>query len=135
MLSLLSLLAAILFGSMLFFFALIAPSVTKFWGAENAGRYVDDLFPRFYLWGAGFSAVACAAAAYQRSYTAILFLIVFGGYLYARQRLNPKISRARETWLASDSPQDKSVFAKLHKKSILVSVIQIVLLGILIVVG
>jgi hypothetical protein len=58
--------------------------------------------------------------------------IVLCGFVYSRQWLMPKINRAREKWLASDGHQDKAAFSKLHKQSVLVNVIQIVLLGILI---
>lgn len=135
MLSLLSLISTLLFGCMLFFAALVAPSVHKLLDAENAGRYLNDLFPRFYLWGIVLASVGTLAALYNRSLAGILLGIVLGGYLYSRQFLNPKIVRAREIWLASDSPQDQAEFDKLHKQSVLVSSIQIVLLGILIFAG
>ena len=131
----LSLISALLFGTMLFFAALVAPSVHKLLDAENAGRYLNDLFPRFYLWGITLSGIGTVVAAYNRSPAFMLIGIVLCGYLYSRQILNPKITRAREQWLASDTPQDKARFDKLHKQSVLVNSIQIVLLGILVFVG
>ena len=131
----LSLISALLFGTMLFFAALVAPSVHKLLDAENAGRYLNDLFPRFYLWGITLSGIGTVVAAYNRSPAFMLIGIVLCGYLYSRQILNPKITRAREQWLASDTPHDKARFDKLHKQSVLVNSIQIVLLGILVFVG
>ena len=131
----LSLISTLLFGSMLFFAALVAPSVHKLLDAENAGRYLNDLFPRFYLWGITLSGVGVLVALYNRSPAFVLMGFVLCGYLYSRQMLNPKITRARELWLAGDSPQDKAQFNKLYKQSVLVNSIQIVLLGILIFVG
>ncbi len=131
----LSLISALLFGSMVFFAVLVAPSVHKLLDAENAGRYLNDLFPRFYLWGITLSGIGMLVALYNRSPAFMLMGLVLCGYLYARQILNPKITGARERWLASDSPQDKAQFDKLHKQSVLVNSIQIVLLGILIFVG
>ena len=135
MISPLSLISALLFGSMLFFAVLVAPSVHKLLDAENAGRYLSDLFPRFYLWSIALSAIGMLVALYERTPAAMLMAIVLCGYLYSRQILNPGITRAREVWLASDSPQDKARFDKLHKQSVLINSIQIVLLGILIFVG
>lgn len=131
----LSLIAALLFGSMLFFVALVAPSVPKLLDAENAGRYLNDLFPRFYLWSIALSSIGIIVALYQRSAAVILMGIVLCGYIYARQFLNPKITLAREVWLSSDSPQDKSEFDKFHQHSVLVNTIQIMLLGVLLFVG
>jgi len=133
--SLLSLIAALLLGSMLFFAAMVAPSVRKLLDAENAGKYLSDLFPRFYLWGIALSAAGVIAAFYARTPAAILAVIVLGGYLYSRQWLVPRLMRARETWLAGDSPQHKAQFDKLHKQSVLINCIQIMLLCVLIVTG
>ena len=135
MTSMLPLISALLLGSMVLFAALVAPSVHKLLDAENAGRYLSDLFPRFYLWGIALAGAGTLAALYNRSPTFMLIGIVLCGYLYSRQFLTPKILRARETWLASDSPQDKAQFDKLHKQSVLVNSIQIVLLSILVFAG
>ena len=135
MISPLSLISALLLGSMIFFAVLVAPSVHKLLDAENAGRYLSDLFPRFYLWGIALSLAGTLVALYNRSPAFLLIGIVLCGYVYSRQWLVPKIIRARETWLANDSPQNKAKFDKLHKQSVLANTIQIVLLAILIFVG
>ena len=135
MLNLVSLFSALLLGSMIFFATLVAPSVHKLLDAENAVRYLRDLFPRFYLWGIALSGAGTVVAVYNRSATFMLTGIVLCGFIYSRQWLTPKINKAREMWLSSDSPQDKAAFNRLHKQSVLVNVIQIVLLSILIFVG
>lgn len=135
MTNLLSFISTVLLGSTVFFAVLVAPSVGKLLDAENAGRYLADLFPRFYLWGGGWSCAGLLVALYHRSPTFMLMIIVLGGYIYARQLLNPKLVSAREIWLASDSPQDKALFDQLYKQGMLVNAIQIVLLAILIFVG
>ncbi|MGR3913936.1 MAG: DUF4149 domain-containing protein [Gammaproteobacteria bacterium] len=136
MLSPLSLLSAMLLGSMLFFALMVAPSVRKLLDAENAWHYLGDLFPRFYLWGIAVSGAGCLLAAYQRNPAALLvFSAVLCGYLYSRQLLGRKLSRAGEIWHAGGSAQDKAQFEKLHNRSVLVNVTQIVLLGILIFMG
>jgi hypothetical protein len=129
------LLAALLLGSMLFFAALVAPSVHKLLDAENASRYLNDLFPRFYLWGIGLSGLGTAIAVFNKSATFMLTGIVMLGFVYARQYLNPKIDRAGEKWHSSDVPQDKAVFDKLYKQSVLLNTIQIVLLTVIIFAG
>jgi len=136
MLSPLSLLSALLLGSMLFFALMVAPSVHKLLDAENAWRYLGDLFPRFYLWSIGVSIAGSLLAAYLRNPAALLiFLMVLCGYLYSRQILGPKLSRAGETWHAGGSAQDKMQFNKLHQRSVLLNTAQIMLLGVLIFVG
>ena len=42
------------------------------------------------------------------------------------------ISDAKDQWLASDSPQDKSRYKSLHKRSVLINATQILILVIIV---
>lgn len=130
--NLLSFISTLLLGSMLFFTVLGVTPARNLLDGENAGNYFSDLFPRFYLWGITMSGVGMLIALYNRSLAFMLIAIVFGGYVYARLLLYPKIARAWEVWHANDTPQDKAVFDTLYRQHLLVNAIQIVVLGILI---
>jgi len=128
MLSLVALSASVLFGSMLFFAAVVAPTVFRFLDDEAAGKFIHRLFPRFYLWGIVISSLAVLFALAARSAGAIMLLIVLLGFIYSRQVLMPKINTAKDEWLASDDVQDKSRFQSLHKRSVIINITQMILL-------
>ncbi len=132
MLSLATLCSSILLGSMLFFAIVVAPSIFKSLEDDEALKFTRHVFPRYYLWGIGISALSTLLAVSARSYACILLSIVFLGFLYGRQILLPKISKAKDQWLASDSVQDKTRYKSLHKRSVIINATQIILLVIIV---
>ncbi len=133
MLGLTTLLCAILLGSMVFFVGIVVRSIHKVLDGGKALTLARRLFPQYYLWGLGLSALATGFSIAAGTYHFILLIVVFVGFLYSRQILLPKISLAKDNWLTSESPQDKAYFKKLHKRSVMISTTQILLLIIVVV--
>ena len=129
----LDLVVALLLGSMIFFAAVIAPSVFKLLEAEQAGIFLRGLFPRFYLWGAVMSVLALLLSLWTSPANILLVAIVLLGFVYSRQFLTKRINAARDRWLASDAANDKIAFDRLHKQSVMINLIQMFLLLVIIV--
>lgn len=119
-------LLGVLIGSMLFFAAVVAPTVFRALPAEHAGPFLRRLFPRYYAWGAGVAALAtllAVAAGAAPAVTALCALIALG-FVFARQVLVPRINRARDAELAGDAPAGRR-FARLHRLSVLLNAAQL----------
>ena len=58
----------------------------------------------------------------------LLFLLIAAGFIYSRQVLNPGITQAKDRWLETKHGNDEIVYKSLHKRSVLINVIQMVLL-------
>ena len=128
MLGLTILLCSILLGSMVFLVGIALPSINKVLDDSKALSLTRHLFPRYCAWGLALSLLATLISIAAGSYHYILLIVVFAGFLYSRQILLPKMSSAKDSWLASESPQDKAYFKKLHKRSVIITTTQIILL-------
>jgi len=128
MLGLTILLCSILLGSMVFLVGIVIPSIHKVLDGGKALALTRNLFPRYCTWGLALSLLATLSSIVDGTYHYILLIVVFLGFLYSRQILLPKISSAKDKWLTSDSPQDKAHFKKLHKRSIIITSTQVILL-------
>ena len=133
MLGLTILLCSILLGSMVFLVGIVIPSIHKVLDSGKALALTRHLFPRYCVWGLALSLLATLISIAAGSYHYILLIIVFIGFLYSRQILLPKISSAKDNWLMSESPQDKAHFKKLHKRSVMITATQVVLLIVILV--
>ena len=133
MLGLATFFSSILLGSMLFFAGIVAPSIFKSLDDDEALKFTRYVFPKYYLWGIALSALATALALAAGSYTCILLSIIFLGFVYGRQILMPKMTSAKDQWLASDTAQDKSRYKSLHKRSVIINATQMALLLIIVV--
>ena len=127
-LSLTTIFAAVLLGSMVFFSFVATPAIHRNLAEDAALAFNRKLFPRYYLWGLTVSVIA-ALAMLARSYTSILLLVVLTGFAYSRQVLLPQVVAAKDRWLASDTPQDKALYRVLHQRSMLINITQMVLLA------
>jgi hypothetical protein len=128
MLSLTTLFASILLGSMVFFSGIVAPSIFRSMDDEKALIYTRYLFPKYYLWCIAVSALALLFSLIGKSYLAIPLSIILLGFGYGRQILLPKISAAKDQWLSSESPQDKAKYKSLHKRSVIINGFQMIFL-------
>jgi Domain of unknown function (DUF4149) len=126
-------------GSILFFSFAVAPIIFRVLGEESGGRFVRALFPRYYQWGAISGAIALPAyvagplcfpeyrgiAVGLQSAALLVCTLVM---LYCGNSLVPQINRARD-----DGPTGHSRFVRLHRRSVwlnmLVMVLGIVLLA------
>jgi hypothetical protein len=98
---LLSWLLGALVGSMLFFAAIVTPTVFR--ALPAAGTFLRRLFSLYYLWGLALS-VTCTIAAFLAANiaAAIICALVATMFVYARLVLLPLINRARDRKLDDD---------------------------------
>ena len=116
-----------LFGSMLFFALVTAPTIFKALPEDQAGRFLRALFPRYYTWGMAVSFLAAVACAFLDRSDLILMALVFVLFLLARQILMPKINSSRDAALAGDKQAAKR-FLRLHGLSVLINLVQMIIL-------
>jgi hypothetical protein len=119
------LMSAVLVGSMIFFAAVVAPTVFRVLPAEAAGKFLRALFPRYYLWGIIVSTLGSIAALWVGWLHFVLLALVLILFLYARQILMPKINASRDAELAGDIAA-KSHFQRLHRLSVIINGVQII---------
>ncbi len=116
---------ALLFGSMMFFSAVMAPLIFVKLGGEAAGRFIRQVFPWYYLVVIVLAAVGAAALAVPRPVDAAVLGAVAAVGVAARQVLMPMINRARDAMLAGDAAS-KTRFSRLHRLSVWINAAQIV---------
>ena len=117
--------AAGVFGSMLFFSAIVAPLVFIRLEAATAGRFIRGLFPWYYLFVLMLAAIAAAATVADDPLVASIMAAIAIGALIARQVLMPQINRDRDKALAGDDGADRR-FARLHRLSVWINAAQII---------
>ena len=109
--------AAVLFGSMLFFSAIVAPVAFVSLDAPNAGLFVRRLFPWYYLAICVLAFGAALVLAAARPLEAAVMAAVAAGGMIARQVLMPRINRYRDRSLAGDDQAGRR-FDILHRASV-----------------
>lgn len=120
------LLSAILFGSLIFFAAVLAPTIFMTLDQPNARKLIRAIFPKLYMWGFVISLFVSILNLYQVSFiTLIAFLISFG-FIFSRQILMPKINEASD--LSGNKTDENKRFKKLHSLSVLIFVLQLILI-------
>jgi len=122
---------ATLFGGMVFFPSIVAPVVFRALDEAGARTFLRTLFPRYYAFIIGLSAVAtCTLCGTMRWPEAGWMAAVALSTLWVRQVLMPKINDARDASLSGDA-EAKTRFDKGHKLSVRINMIQMV--GVLVV--
>ena len=119
-------------GAMLFFAIGVAPTVFQALPAEQAGLFLRKLFPRYYLGliiGSTTGGLLWLSAQPLASGVCLLIAV---STLWIRQWLVPRINALRDKELAGDASAGAE-FARLHRLSVAINMLQLVaLLGILI---
>ncbi|MCY4149247.1 MAG: DUF4149 domain-containing protein [Gammaproteobacteria bacterium] len=128
LLDLIIFLSSLLFGSMVFFSAMVMPAVFRSLDKQPAQLLAHRLFPLYYIWCIVLSALLTIIAAFQFHALMVLMLLILAGFVYARQYLLKKYSQAKAKWLETDSPQDKSRYKSLHRQSVIINVFQMIAL-------
>ena len=117
----------LLLGSMLFFAAVVAPSVFRFVPEREAGIFLRGLFPRYYLWGIVLSLCMTALATFISPAVLVSSLVVLVLFVIARQVLMPAINQARDlAKQGTAGAQEK--FTSLHRLSVIINLTQMLLL-------
>ena len=129
----LNFLLAVLIGSMIFFMAVVSPSVFATLSTNASSKLLRTIFPRMFLFGfiiAILSLVLCYIS--SNILNSILLIIVAMSFIINRNYLTPKINDFREKELDGDKKASSS-FKYMHLLSVLLFVMNfIILIGILI---
>ncbi len=127
-------------GAILFFSFGVAPIIFRVLGAESAAKFVRALFPRYYAWGVVSTAIAlpaliCGPLTYPElrganvGVQAALIVVCLGIMLYCGNSLTPAINNARDA-----GPSEAARFDQLHKRSVRLNAVAL-LLGLILIVG
>jgi Ca2+/Na+ antiporter len=107
-------------GAMIFFAAVVAPTVFGTLSPQLAGQMIRRVFPRYYLFGLVCLSVATLASLYTSAATpwvTVVCMGMLGMTWYARQVLLPQVNEAREATLARNEMHSPE-FDRLHKRSV-----------------
>ena len=119
------LIVAFVFGAMLFFAAVVTPTLFRRLGREAAGETLRPLFPVYYMVLGCASALAAILYSVDVSFASLnanLLAAVAAGFFLARFVLLPRISAARPP-PGSTSPE----FKRLHRLSVVINLVQFLL--------
>ena len=129
----LNFLLAVLIGSMIFFMAVVSPSVFATLSTNASSKLLRTIFPRMFLFGfiiAILSLVLCYISG--NILNSILLIIVAMSFIINRNYLTPKINDFRDKELEGDKKASSS-FKYMHLLSVLLFVLNfIILIGIVI---
>ena len=125
-------LVAATLGAMLFFAVGIAPTVFQALPIEQAGIFLRRLFPRYYLALIIGSALAGALWLQSAPWAGGTCLVIALSTLWVRQSLVPRINALRDAELDGDKVAGVQ-FARLHRLSVVINMIQLAALLLLLV--
>ena len=129
----LNFLLAVLIGSMIFFMAVVSPSVFATLSTNASSKLLRTIFPRMFLFGfiiAILSLVLCYISG--NILNSILLITVAMSFIINRNYLTPKINDFRDKELEGDKKASSS-FKYMHLLSVLLFVLNfIILIGIVI---
>ena len=129
----LNFLLAVLIGSMIFFMAVVSPSVFATLSTNASSKLLRTIFPRMFLFLfiiAILSLVLCYIS--SNILNSILLIIVAMSFIINRNYLTPKINDFRDKELEGDKKASSS-FKYMHLLSVLLFVLNfIILIGIVI---
>jgi hypothetical protein len=117
---------ALLLGGMVFFAAICAPVTFTALDAPNAAKHTRAIFPRYYLFVGGLSALGAIALALPRPAEALMMASIAAVAVGLRQVLMPKMNPWRDAELAGDAAAGQR-FAAAHRFSVLVNMLQMAL--------
>ena len=117
----------IILGFMLFFPIVVAPTVFTILNEKQSSLFLRSFFPKYYLFGIILCMVAISFTfILEETLTLIFFLVMIFGFIYSRQILTPAINKARDDEIKGNK-QSKNKFEKLHRISVIINIIQILL--------
>ena len=114
-------------GFMLFFPIVVAPTVFTILNEKQSSLFLRSFFPKYYLFGIILCMVAISFTfILEETLTLIFFLVMISGFIYSRQILTPAINKARDDEIKGNK-KSKIKFEKLHRISVIINIIQILL--------
>ena len=124
---------AILLGSMIFFMAVVSPSVFATLSSNASSKFLRTIFPRMFLFGFIIAVLSLIFSFISGNIlNSILLIIVAISFIINRNYLTPKINDFRDKDLEGDQ-KASSGFKYMHLLSVLLFILNfIILLGIII---
>lgn len=117
----------IILGFMLFFPIVVAPTVFTILNEKQSSLFLRSFFPKYYLFGIILCMIAISFTfILKETLTLTFFLVMISGFIYSRQILTPAINKARDDEIKGNK-QSKNKFEKLHRISVIINIIQILL--------
>ena len=129
----LNFLLTILIGSMIFFMAVVSPSVFATLSNNASSKFLRTIFPRMFLFGFIITILSLVLSyILSNILNTILLLIVAISFIINRNYLTPKINDFRDKELEGDKKASSS-FKYMHLLSVLLFILNfIILVGIII---
>ena len=124
----LNFLLTVLIGSMIFFMAVVSPSVFATLSTNASSKLLRTMFPRMFLFGfimAILSLVLCYIS--SNILNSILLIIVAMSFIINRNYLTPKINDFRDKELEGDE-KASSNFKYMHLLSVLLFILNFIIL-------
>ncbi len=115
-----------LFGSMLFFSIIIAPTVFQSLDTINSRIFIRNLFPKLYMWGIIISLINCLLLINVSLIGLKIGIPILLGFLFSRQVLVKRINDESDKSTTGQNFSKK--FKTLHSLSVLIFVIQLLLM-------
>ena len=124
---------AILLGSMIFFMAVVSPSVFATLSSNASSKFLRTIFPRMFLFGFIIAVLSLIPSYVSGNIlNSILLIVVAISFIINRNFLTPKINNFRDKELEGDKKASSS-FKYMHLLSVLLFVLNfIILIGIVI---
>ena len=124
----LNFLVTILIGSMIFFMAVVSPSVFATLSTNASSKFLRTIFPRMFLFGFIIAFLSLILSYISgNNLNSILLLIVTVSFIINRNYLTPKINNFRDKELEGDE-KASSNFKYMHLLSVLLFILNFIIL-------
>ena len=124
----LNFLLAVLTGSMIFFMAVVSPSVFTTLSTNASSKFLRTIFPRMFLFGFIIALLSLILSYISgNNLNAILLVIVAVSFIINRNYLTPKINNLRDKELEGDQ-KASSNFKYMHLLSVLLFILNFIIL-------
>ena len=119
---------AILLGSMIFFMAVVSPSVFATLSSNASSKFLRTIFPRMFLFGFIIAVLSLIFSFISGNIlNCILLIIVAVSFIINRNYLTPKINDFRDKELEGDQKASSS-FKYMHLLSVLLFILNFIIL-------
>ena len=118
----------ILIGSMIFFMAVVSPSVFATLSTNASSKFLRTIFPRMFLFGFIIALLSLILSYISgNNLNSILLVIVAVSFIINRNYLTPKINNFRDKELEGDQ-KASSNFKYMHLLSVLLFILNFIIL-------
>ncbi len=124
----LNFLVTILIGTMIFFMAVVSPSVFATLSTNASSKFLRTIFPRMFLFGFIIALLSLILSYFSgNNLNSILLVIVAVSFIINRNYLTPKINNFRDKELEGDD-KASSNFKYMHLLSVLLFILNFIIL-------